>query len=63
LWTPNEADSERREALKETGVDLVVTSLCQAVERWWPRQEKPQALPIDRATTPPSRIGAASAAD
>jgi hypothetical protein len=25
LWTLNEADSERREALKEIGVDLVVT--------------------------------------
>lgn len=33
LWTLNQGDSERLNALKETGVDLVVTSLHQAVER------------------------------
>ena len=32
LWTLSEGDSERLNALKETGVDLVVTSLRQAVE-------------------------------
>jgi predicted PurR-regulated permease PerM len=33
LWTLDQADSERRNARKETEVDVVVTSLRQAVER------------------------------
>jgi predicted PurR-regulated permease PerM len=33
LWTVDRAESERRNALAETGVDLVVTSLGEAVER------------------------------
>lgn len=33
LWTVDRAESERRNALAETGVDLVVTSLGEAVDR------------------------------
>ena len=62
LWTLNQADSERRDALEETGVDLVVTSLRQAVERVV-AQASEAAGAADRATTPPSTIGATSAAE
>jgi predicted PurR-regulated permease PerM len=60
LWTLNEADSERRNALKETGVDLVVTSLGQAVERVV-AEAREAAGPIDETQSPPSTIETASA--
>jgi methylmalonyl-CoA mutase cobalamin-binding subunit len=33
LWTLNDEDAKQRDALRETGADLVVTSLRQAVEQ------------------------------
>jgi len=60
LWTLNQADSERRNALKETEVDLVVTSLGQAVERVV-AEAREAAGPIDETQSPPSTIEAASA--
>jgi hypothetical protein len=32
FWTVSEDDAQQRDALKETGADLVVTSLSRAVE-------------------------------
>ena len=60
LWTLNQADSERRDAIQETDVDLVVTSLSEAVERVVAEAREAVGT-AGRATTPPSTIEAVSA--
>lgn len=62
LWILNRTESERRNALAETGVDLVVTSLGEAVERIV-TQAKEAIGALDQPPTPPSSIEAASAAE
>ena len=60
LWTLNQADSERRDAIQETGVDVVVTSLREAVERVVAEAREAVGT-ADGATPPPPTIGAVSA--
>jgi len=61
LWTLNQADSARRDAIRETGVDLVVTSLREAVERVVAEASEREAIgTAGRATTPPPAIEAVS---
>ena len=62
LWTLNRAESERRNALRETGVDLVVTSLGEAVERIV-AEARESAGSVDQSPTLPSTTEAASGAE
>jgi hypothetical protein len=62
LWTLDQADTERRNALAETGADLVVTSLGQAVKQIVAEAREAGGA-LDQAPIPPSTIEAASAAE
>ena len=55
LWTLNDEDARQRDALRETGADLVVTSLRQAVEQIQaPTEALIQAEAPDRTELPRS---------
>jgi predicted PurR-regulated permease PerM len=62
LWTVDRAETERRNALAETGVDLVVTSLGEAVELIM-AEARGTAGTLDQPQTAPSTLQAAPVAE